>query len=437
MGSDHILQTIRRHKTGETVGIYSVCSAHRHVLEAARLQAKDDRSALLIESTANQVDQFGGYSGMNPKQFVQYLQQIARATDFPFERIILGGDHLGPNVWQNEPAAVALAKARDQVTAYVQAGYHKLHLDATMRCADDPLAPLPVEIIAERTAQLCQVAETARLSGMEAPVYVIGSDVPQPGGATSSLNQVHTTTVQSVEETLHLTKSAFKNKGLEHVWERVCALVVQPGIEFDHQQVFDYQSARAAELKTFIEKIPNFIYEAHSTDYQTPPALHNLVADHFAVLKVGPALTFAFREAVFALAAIEQEWLNGRKNILLSNLPVVIDREMAENPGYWQHHYHGDEVTVARLRKFSFSDRIRYYWPQPRVAAGLALLLKNMSDYPAPLTLLSQYLPAQYEAIHAGEILNQPSAIIHHKIRQVLQQYVQATGMNIHKNRCS
>jgi D-tagatose-1,6-bisphosphate aldolase subunit GatZ/KbaZ len=272
---------------------------------------------------------------------------------------------------------------------------------------------------------------------MEAPVYVFGSDVPQPGGATSSLNQVHTTTVQSVEDTLYLTKSAFKKKGVQHLWERVCALVVQPGIEFDHQQVFDYESARAAELKTFIEKIPNFIYEAHSTDFQTPPALRNLVADHFAVLKVGPALTFAFREAVFALAAIEQEWLNGRINVLLSNLPVVVDREMAANPGYWQHHYPGDEVTVARLRKFSFSDRIRYYWPQHRVAAALALLLKNLTDYPAPLTLLSQYLPAQYEAIRAGEIPAQPSAIIHHKICQVLQQYVHATGMNIHKNRCS
>ncbi len=434
MGSDLILYILRRHKTGETVGIYSVCSAHRQVLEAAMLQAKADDSPLLIESTSNQVDQFGGYSGMTPKQFVQCVQQIARSSNFPFERIILGGDHLGANVWQKESAVAALANARDQVIAYVQAGYQKLHLDATMRCVDDPPLPLPAELIAERTAQLCQVAETARLSGEEALVYVIGSDVPQPGGATSSLDQVHTTPVQSVEETLYLTKLAFKNKGLEHVWERVCALVVQPGIEFDHQQVFDYHPARAAELKTFIEKIPNCVYEAHSTDYQTPLSLRTMVADHFAILKVGPGLTFAFREAVFALAAIEQEWLNGRKNVSMSNLPVVIDRDMAENPVFWQHHYQGDDTTIARLRKFGFSDRIRYYWSQPKVVACLALLLNNLSVHPAPLTLLSQYLPAQYEAIRAGEIPNQPLAMIYHKIRNVLLGYVQATGMNVHKN---
>ena len=49
------------------------------------------------------------------------------------------------------------------------------------------------------------------------------------------------------------------------------------------------------------------VYEAHSTDYQTRDALRALVKDHFAILKVGPGLTFAMREALWALDAIDQE----------------------------------------------------------------------------------------------------------------------------------
>lgn len=71
-------------------------------------------------------------------------------------------------------------------------------------------------------------------------------------------------------------------------------------------QVHEYHREEAQTLSRFIEAQPGLVYEAHSTDYQSREALRALVEDHFAILKVGPALTFAFREAVFALAAIEE-----------------------------------------------------------------------------------------------------------------------------------
>jgi tagatose-1,6-bisphosphate aldolase non-catalytic subunit AgaZ/GatZ len=83
-----------------TQGIYSVCSAHRQVIEAAVLQAKSDRSLLLIEATCNQVNQEGGYTGMTPNDFRDYVQAIAAEFDFPTNQLILGGDHLGPNPWR-------------------------------------------------------------------------------------------------------------------------------------------------------------------------------------------------------------------------------------------------------------------------------------------------------------------------------------------------
>ena len=84
-------------------------------------------------------------------------------------------------------------------------------------------------------------------------------------------------------------------------------MVVQPGVEFGDEFVHDYRAESAQDLVKLIEGYPNLVYEAHSTDYQTRQNLAHLVRDHFAFLKVGPALTFAFREAVFALVHMENE----------------------------------------------------------------------------------------------------------------------------------
>ena len=109
--SEKLQKIIQQHKSGQCIGIYSVCSANRFVLEAAMLQTKKADLDLLIESTSNQVDQFGGYSGKTPRDFVAYVSEICEKMDLPCQRVILGGDHLGPNVWQNRPAKQAMSFA--------------------------------------------------------------------------------------------------------------------------------------------------------------------------------------------------------------------------------------------------------------------------------------------------------------------------------------
>lgn len=83
-------QLVQRHKAGEPVGIYSVCSAHPLVIEAAMEQALQDDSLLLIEATSNQVDQFGGYTGMTPADFRDYVCRQADLLQFPLANLILG-----------------------------------------------------------------------------------------------------------------------------------------------------------------------------------------------------------------------------------------------------------------------------------------------------------------------------------------------------------
>lgn len=421
---------IAAHRHGGNVGLYSVCCSNEYVLRAAMQVARQYETVLLIEATSNQVDQFGGYTGMNPEQFRDYVLALARDEAFPVERLILGGDHLGPNAWQKRTADEAMANARVLIEAYVAAGFHKIHLDCSMSCADDP-APLPDETVAARSADLARIAErTAAAHGLPPPVYVIGTEVPVPGGEASLAGGLQVTRPEAAEHTLEIHRRAFAEPDLASAWERVIAMVVQPGVDFDHSDVHHYQPQAAAALSDFLEGQPRIVFEAHSTDYQTETALHALVRDHFAILKVGPAATFAFREALFALAAIERELLPDAE---CSRLPEVLDRCMVEQPKHWQNHYRGDERQLRLLRAYALSDRCRYYWGEPDVAAAVERLIANLQPHASTANLrllLRQYMPKQHHEVEAGRLAAEPIALIQHRIATCLGEYARACARN-------
>ena len=420
LSPDPLLELNLSRRRGQPLGIYSVCSAHRWALEAACDQAVADGSTLLVEATSNQVNHRGGYTGMSPADFRHYLADIAASRGLQPEKLILGGDHLGPNPWRHLPAKHAMEEAKLTVRAYVRAGFHKIHLDASMPCADDS-APLSDETIALRATRLCAAAEEE--AGDLKPLYVLGSEVPTPGGATEELNHLAVTTRDAAAETLAVHRSVFDASGLGHVWPRVIALVVQPGVEFNHTSVVDYDPAGATHLSKLLDQEETLVYEAHSTDYQRPEAYQNLVHDGFAILKVGPALTFAMREALDALARIEQELLPGEQ---CSQLLEVIDQTMLRERGNWEHHYTGSERTVRMLLRYSYSDRVRYYWNHPEIQRAVETLLLNLSGISIPETLLSAFLPDQYRAVRAGSLQSDAHALIVHRIRQVLLPYAEA-----------
>ena len=432
-----ILQLVSKHKSGEAIGLTSLCSANLYVIKAAILNAKKYNQILLIESTSNQVDQFGGYTGVTPLQFRKIVFDLADTLDFPIANLILGGDHLGPNRWQNEDSNSAMQKAKDQMAAYISAGYTKIHLDASMKCADDGSEKVPLDpsVVAERSAILCKVAEETfsnSADNIEAPVYIIGTDVPPPGGAKEDHNQISITSAKEVEQTIELTKKAFEKYNLQDAWNRVVAVVVQPGVEFGDSIVFDYDRKESGELIDVIENYESIVYEAHSTDYQKKELLKEMVEDHFAFLKVGPWLTFAFREAVFALALIEKELLSTKRGIILSNLIEVIEESMIASPKYWEKYYNFSDEENRLRRMYSYSDRIRYYWTDEKVNKSLLTLIHNLKENKIPQTLISQYLPEEYYAIREGVLSENPEEIILHKISDVLDIYNFATigGVN-------
>jgi D-tagatose-1,6-bisphosphate aldolase subunit GatZ/KbaZ len=422
-----ILDLVRRHKAGQAIGIYAICSAHPIVLRAALCEGLRSDTPVLVEATSNQVNQFGGYTGMTPHAFREFVHAIADEVGFPRERLLLGGDHLGPNCWQSEPSEVALAKSNTLVADYVTAGFRKIHLDCSMACADDPM-PLPERLVAARAARLCEAAEAAfealpASARGEPPVYVIGTEVPVPGGAHEDLQDLAVTRSDAAAGTIACHREAFAARGLDRgAWQRVVGLVVQPGVEFDHHKVIDYVAHKARALSTFIEREPGLVYEAHSTDYQTPLALKALVRDHFAILKIGPGATFALREALWALADIEEEWLGPDAS---SRLKEVVLEAMCDRPVHWEKYY-ADSGRRRLDLQYSLSDRIRYYWAQPAVQGACAAMLARLGDGPLPLTLLSQFMPLQYAAIRDGQLANSAPAVLQEAVARVLRPYIDA-----------
>ncbi len=413
-----LLDVIARHRSGEAIGITSICCAHPIVIEASlRHASKHGDGLVLFEATCNQVNQDGGYTGMTPADFVEFVRGIAARVDFDTARIVLGGDHLGPNPWTSLPPDAAMAKAEVMVAAYVSAGFRKIHLDCSMSCAGDP-TPLPEAEIVRRAVRLARAAE-AHANG-DLPVYVIGTEVPVPGGATESIEGLAVTTPHAALATIEAHRQAFLAAGLESAWSRVIASVVQPGVEFDHHNVIDYERREAQALSQAIRAVPDMVYEAHSTDYQTRDALGALVQDHFAILKVGPGLTFAMREALWALDAIDQEITPKQAQAHLRD--VVLER-MRAHPKYWQKYYHTAGQPLAVDLQYSLSDRVRYYWPDPVIEAARVKLFQNLSAVPAPISLLSQHLPHALHAVREGTATRDPLSLAMAHVSAVLDDY--------------
>ncbi len=435
MRQNPLKRIVELQKQGKNVGIYSVCSANGYVIEAALKRGLSDNSCVLIESTANQCDQNGGYTGMKPADFKKYVLDIAEKNGFDQNRIFLGGDHLGPLTFAYKDEPEAMADAEELIRHYVSAGFTKIHIDTSMKVnSDDPDVRLSDEIIAGRGARLAQVAENTYRQLAEKdpdaipPVYIIGSEVPIPGGAVGSEdNGVQVTKVEDFKNTVAAFENAFQNAGLgQDVWDRVIAVVVQPGVEEKDSGCTEYDREKAKDLMASIKEFPGLIFEGHSTDYQTKIKLRELVEDGVGILKVGPGLTFAMREAMFALENIEKELLFGT-NTEPSKFAEILDAEMLKNDKNWRKHYQGTELELRLKRKYSFSDRCRYYMPVPEVEKAADRLLSNLRTTGIPLNLLSQFMPIQYTKVREGLLENDPVALIEDRITNTIDEYLYAT----------
>lgn len=408
---------IARNRAGEAIGLPCFCTANEHVLRAVLAHAAKTGHPTVIEATCNQVNQQGGYTGMTPQDFMTWLRVLAGGAGVPMDQLIVGGDHLGPNPWKLEPVEQAMEKAREMVRLYVQAGFTKIHLDASMACGGEPNPTFAQ--IAERAADLCAVAE-AHAPDPTQLIYIIGTEVPIPGGETDEPDALDVTSVARFNDTIQTHREAWAAKGLGAAWPRIVSVVTQPGVDFGHTSIYPFVPEKAQPLSKAILQEPGLTYEAHSTDYQATSALADLVQANFFFLKVGPELTFRFREAVWALASLaEQLGLDPSDDIR----GVLHDR-MRTNPGHWRDYYSGTTQDVELQKVYSYSDRIRYYWADPQVAQALDRLITFLTNTPPPETLVSQ----AFAGLEFGAIPTKPGALIEHHVQRCIGRYFEAAG---------
>src|ERR1039458_8502679 len=144
-----------------------------------------------------------------------------------------------------------------------------------------------------------------------------------------------------------------------------------------------------------------------------------ILADSQAIFRAGTAKV---------LAGIEDELVEADER---SNLLAVLEARMLAEPRWWQGYYEGDAQAQRLARRYSYSDRIRYYWPDRQVQQAQSRLLANLGAVDIPLPLLSQYLPDQYTRVRRGELASEPTALAVDRVRDVLRAYTQACNPSL------
>lgn len=419
--SDLLRQIIARNRAGEAIAIPSVCTAHPETLEASLSLAEALDQPVVIEATSNQVNQDGGYTGMRPADFIRFVHEIATKSGVSKGRIVFGGDHLGPQAWRKLPSDQAMDKAHRMVADYAAAGFTKIHLDCSEGCAGEP-AQLADEVTAARSAALAATA-LAAAPNPRGLLFVIGTEVPPPGGARADDHgEIPPTTPQSASATLAAHEDAFRSANLN--LDQIGGLVVQPGVEFSPMEVHYLPLARDPGLLGALTTWPGLCLEAHSTDYQDPTAFPRLAELGFAFQKVGPALTFAWREALYALDTMRSQcgWATG---------PALADEMeaiMLADPGYWQGHYRADSAEIRVERHFGLADRIRYYWPKPRAQAAVAQLFADLDGRSLPKPALMAHFSQEEIASARHSSHSLPVALALTRVQSALRPYFFSTG---------
>ena len=176
-----------------------------------------------------------------------------------------------------------------------------------------------------------------------------------------------------------------------------------------------------------MKKYDGIVFEGHSTDYQTPDSLKQMVEDGIAILKVGPALTYGLREGIFALSIMEKELVAEEDR---ADFMEVMEKVMLDSPENWQKHYHGSEEEKRLARRYSFSDRCRYYMNTDEMQTVIQKLFDNLNAAGIPMNMLHQYMPRQYTKVQKGVLKLEASALAKDCVVTVVEDYNYAVKYN-------
>ena len=386
----------------------SLCTSNLDVLKTAIYFCKKKNFPILIESTSSQVNQQGGYSGKKPKDFFYSVNKIAKKINFPKKNLHIGGDHLGPLPWKNLSSKIALHNSIRLINDCLKSNYSKIHIDTSIKCSSDKVLTSQEIFLITKTI-LNKIKKNKKL---RKAFLVIGTEVPLSGGNDKSKLKL-TSKSQIFHDVEKFKRIRIGNKPF--------GLVIEPGMKFMHYTILS-PKFKNFKKKKLISKRFNFVFEAHSTDYQSLSCLKNLVKNNFKFLKVGPELTFYMTRALFFMEELEKKYFSKNK----SNIKQKIFIEMMQNKKHWNSYYSGRKKFLKKLILNSRLDRIRYYLNKEKIEKSKKILEENINKLDKNLIkkiLIKKKLPTYNE-----KDLNNFDLIKFSYLGQSLVKYYKACG---------
>ena len=220
----------------------SFCTSNFEVIRSILLYAKLKNFPVLIECTSNQVNQQGGYTGLEPKEFRKRVKSLSKTINFKKNYLIFGADHLGPLPWKKFSKKKAFLNAKKLLNLTLKENFEKIHLDTTIRCAKEK--SLSLDDVRLRFKELFKVIPKKNLKNL---YLVAGSEVPLAGGgdikeSISTLNDIK-------KDYSIYDKIINKSKYVKEF-----ALVIEPGMSFGNFGVIKPSFNKLKKLLKYSKK---------------------------------------------------------------------------------------------------------------------------------------------------------------------------------------
>ncbi len=340
----------------------SFCTANFDVIHSIFYYCHINKLPCLIECTSNQVNQDGGYTSNTPKKFANKINKLRKKIKLNQSQLFLGGDHLGPLAWKKNTNKTALKKSIKLINSFLNANFDKIHVDTSTMCKDDVF--INNDIIFDRTLKILNSKIIKKK--IYDKFLVIGSEVPLSG--SNDDKTVITTSLEKIKIEALKFRDFLEST---HLKKRNFGLVIEPGMKYMNSSIKKPIFTKFLNKKKF-SKINNFVFEAHSTDYQPKKILLKLVDNNFKFLKVGPELTYNYSRSLFFMNKIENKFFKNstsdiKKSILLS---------MKQNNKYWKEYYDKNNNLLLLNSKL---DRSRYYLNEKNVENSIRILRNNIN----------------------------------------------------------
>lgn len=394
----------------------SFCTANFNVIKILIIFAKYYNLPILLESTSNQVNQFGGYTGLTPRQFYKKIDKLKKKIKIKNKQVMIGADHLGPLPWKKLNSKIALKNAKTLIKKCISLKYDKIHIDSTIVCKDDK--NLNLNLIRSRSAKIFNTVPKKDIKNI---FFVFGSEVPFAGGGNT--NKIKPSVLNNIKVDYFLYNSILKN--LNSNKKNKFSLVVEPGMAFSNSKISLPKLKKFKKNLSFSKK-NNFSYEAHSTDYQRLVTLKKLVKNNFRFLKVGPELTFDFYQAIKKMEKIEDTNCNQK-----SNISYELMKAMSKDNKYWKDYYKGTKKKIEFLKLNSYLDRMRYYWDSKNVKKSMIKLFKNIDTIPQKVLKKELKLKSNEEKQIDKINLKNSDYIIFYYLNSTIKKYYLACNFKL------